>query len=217
MAIQRIYRSVGSLEAEGQESRRISGYAIVFDSLSRPMVDSKGTVYYEKISRDAISQELIAASDITMNIDHDDSRLLARWKQGEGTLNIELREDGVFFSFVAPDTVLGDEVLYNVRNGNYFECSFAAGVSDDDIIQYREGGQYIEEIRNIKALYDLSIVVRAVYTDTSVQIERSIDDIATTVENIERAQKEAEEAEAKALITRNLDEKLENFYKNINI
>lgn len=231
--MKKIIRSSTFETTQDIESRTISGYAIVFDSLSREMYDKKGTRFYEIVSRDAISADLLAHSDITMNLNHNDQYLLARYRNGEGTLHLELREDGLFFSFEAPTTTLGDEVLYNVRSGNLYECSFAFYINEkEDIVQYRKDGVYYQEIKNIPVLTDCSIVTRAAYPETSVSAGRSlevdVEDIAANVEQIERATQEAQEAEKReqekseelvrnAEILEKLNEKLNNFYKNISI
>lgn len=178
-----VYRSVGTFDAvQDVDSRTIRGTAIVFDSLSRVMRDEKGNSFVEKVSRDAINEDFLAMQDITMNIDHDNSRLLARYNHGEGTLRLFLLEDGLHFEFDAPTTSLGDEVLYNVRNGNLFECSFACYISRDNISRYVENGVNVHVIDKIDALVDCSIVVHAAYPATEV-----------TARSVELAEKEAEE------------------------
>ena len=167
------------LRALDGESRTIEGYAIRFDEWS---VDLGG--FYEIIRPTAITQELVDASDIIMNIDHDNERLLARSKQGKGTLQLELRADGLYFKFDAPATANGDELLFNVRAGNLTECSFAFSVGDapDDDRWYRdEQGTLRREINFIKGLYDTSIVVKAAYPTTSVSA-RSQEVMATVSE-----------------------------------
>lgn len=147
------------------ESRLITGCAVVFDSWS---VDLGG--FNEIIHRGAITQELIDNSDIIMNINHDDDKMVARYCKGNGTLSLELREDGLYFSFEAPTTSLGDELLYNVRNGNLFECSFAFTIPEVDGAErwYKaEDGSIKREINLIDGLYDCSIVTHAAYSATS--------------------------------------------------
>lgn len=149
------------------ESRTITGRAIVFEKWSK---DLGG--FYEIIHRGAVTQELIDNSDIIMNINHDDEKMVARSRQGKGTLSLSLQDDGVYFSFEAPTTARGEELLYNVRSGNIFECSFAFTISDamfserwyidDENITRRE-------INLIDGLYDLSLVVHGAYGDTNCQ------------------------------------------------
>ena len=208
-----IYRSVGTFDhVEDESSRVISGVAIVFDSLSREMYDEKGRPFVERVSRDAISEDFLTSQDVILNIDHDNSRMLARYNKGEGTLRLFLQEDGVHFEFEAPQTALGDEVLYNVRHGNLFECSFACYINRNDISRHTEGTQTVHVIERIATLLDVSIVLRAAYPATEVTA-RSL----AFEEKEEEVRKEEErlEEERKASILAELDTKLDEFYKNI--
>ena len=158
-----LYRAVSRLQSEN-ESRTISGYAVVFDSWSR---DLGG--FYEIIRKGAISQELIDSSDVIMNVNHDDDKMVARAVNGEGTLHLTLKDDGLYFEFEAPPTALGDELLYHVRSGNLFECSFAFSLSGSDTCErwYKDEGTLRREILEIDGIFDCSIVTKAAYSSTS--------------------------------------------------
>ena len=188
----KIYRSIGLISRNIDESsRRIEGRAIVFDSFSKNL---RG--FIEKIDRGAITQELLLSSDVVMNVDHKDERMLARYTKGQGTLSLELREDGLYFSFDAPDTQLGDEIFYHVRQGNYTECSFACLVSKDNIKRYKEGGEYVQVINKIDVLLDISIVVRGAYEETNV-FARSEDEAKKEFEEIKKEVDEKEKEEVR--------------------
>lgn len=185
-----IIRALGSIErSQEDDSRRICGRAVVYNSLSRNLGG-----FVEIINAGAISQELLAQSDVIMNVDHDDSRMLARYRAGEGTLELELRDDGLYFSFDAPQTALGDEVLYNVRSGNLFECSFKALVAKEDIQRDRYEDGYIQVVNKISHLLDCSIVVHAAYPSTDVY-SRDLEDAKAQFEDIKREIEEREAAE----------------------
>lgn len=160
-----IFRST-DIQSE-KESRIITGRAIVFESWSKNLGG-----FYEIIHRGAIPQELIDKSDIIMNINHDDEKMVARSRQGKGTLSVSLRDDGVYFSFEAPTTSRGDELLYNIRNGNIFECSFAFTIPDDlhsERWYVDSDNVYRREINVIDGLYDMSLVIHGAYGDTNCQ------------------------------------------------
>ena len=183
----KIYRSIGLISRNIDESsRRIEGRAIVFDSFSKNLGG-----FIERIDRGAITQELLLSSDVVMNVDHNNERMLARYTKGQGTLSLELREDGLYFSFDAPDTQLGDEILYHVRQGNYTECSFACLISKDNIKRYKEGGEYVQVINKIDVLLDTSIVVRGAYGETNV-FARSEDEAKQEFEEIKKEVDEEE-------------------------
>lgn len=223
-----IYRSIAGFDTVEEGSRTISGTAIVFNSWSKRMINDEGKFYNERILPEAVSQELIDNSDIIMNLNHDDEKMLARWNKGVGTLSLELREDGLHFSFEAPTTALGDEVLYNVRNGNLFECSFRFYITKSDMHSYKEDGEYRVDIKNIRGLADCSIVTHGAYGATSVyvrneetkeEVELSSDEVLEEVRAAEEEDRKIEEArleeERKSEILKGLDEKLAEFYKNI--
>jgi len=196
-----IFRSLGTIQRnEDLDSRRIEGCAIVFESFSK---DLGG--FTEIIHRDAISEDMLANSDVTLNVDHDDSRMLARFYKGQGTLELMLREDGLYFAFDAPETALGDEVLYNVRHGNLFECSFKGTAPKDEIRRYRNDDGYIQEINKISNIFDCSIVVRAAYGATSV-IARDMESAQEQFEEIKREVDAAEAEEARKEIERAVEE-----------
>ncbi len=160
-----IFRST-DIQSE-KEGRIITGRAIVFESWSKNLGG-----FYEIIHRGAITQELIDKSDIIMNINHDDEKMVARSRQGKGTLSVSLRDDGVYFSFEAPTTSRGDELLYNVRNGNIFECSFAFTIPDDlhsERWYVDSDNVYRREVNVIDGLYDMSLVIHGAYGDTNCQ------------------------------------------------
>ena len=188
----KIYRSIGLISRNIDESsRRIEGRAIVFDSFSKNLGG-----FIERIDRGAITQELLLSSDVVMNVDHNNERMLARYTKGQGTLSLELREDGLYFSFDAPDTQLGDEILYHVRQGNYTECSFACLISKDNIKRYKEGGEYVQVINKIDVLLDTSIVVRGAYGETNV-FARSEEEAKKEFEEIKKEVDEKEKEEVR--------------------
>ena len=159
-------RSLGNLELRQEgDSRRIEGQAIVFDS---PSVDMG---FIEIIKRGAITQELLDSSDIFLNFNHDDSRILGRSNCGKGSLNVELREDCVYFSIEAPETSLGDEVLAYLKRGDVNKCSFCFWMSDndeDETWSKSEDGTITRTINHIAGLHDLSIVWNPAYEQTTV-------------------------------------------------
>lgn len=214
-----LYRSISdSINVPDENSRTISGRAIVFNSLSKRLLDDKG-YFYERILPDAITEELLYKSDVICNLNHDDNQMLARWHNGEGTLSLELREDGVYFSFEAPTTALGEEVLYNVRQGNLFECSFRFTLYKDDMRSYRENGERYVEITNIRGLYDVTICHHGAYGETSVWArnedsnkveEMDLNEYFRDLDKEEELKREEEEKKTRDAETLNALETLKN-------
>ena len=177
----------GSELRAGGDSRKIEGRSIVFNSLSQDFGGWK-----EEISPDAISDEIINASDILFLLNHSDSRgILGRKRKGSGSLSTEIREDGVYFSFDAPQTSLGDELLEYLRRGDITQCSFAFTVDDDDWKE-QEDGTYIRTIKKFHRIYDMSAVYTPAYTNTEVKCARFAEIKAQEAEEAKRKMEEME-------------------------
>ena len=176
-----------------EDSRRLEGRAIVFDSYSNNLG------FYEKINRSAVTQELINNSDIIFTFNHDPNQLLARYRNGGGSLDVELREDGVYFSFDIPNTTLGNDIYELIKRGDISNCSFCFSISDEKDSQKwekREGKMY-REIMKIGGLYDLSAVTYPAYSDTDINA-RSIEARNIAEAELDKILKEAEEKAAEA-------------------
>lgn len=155
---------------DGSTAKRISGYAAVFEQYSRPFYDE----WVEIISRGAFDG--CEMSDVVMVIDHSREvrDVMARYKDGIGTLDISIDEVGVRFAFDAPDTAAGRDLVALIERGDISECSFAFWVAEDswsyDV--NLDGKVYdIRRINKVAKLADLSIVVRGQYPQPSVGID----------------------------------------------
>ena len=95
----------------GAESRTITGYAILFGVPSAPLYSFDDEVAREVIAPGAVTKELLDGSDIKMTMFHDRQLILARSKEGAGTLSYGVDDKGVYFEFEAPNTVDGDKAL----------------------------------------------------------------------------------------------------------
>ena len=156
------------LREEG-ESRFVEGYASVFNSRSR---DLGG---FQEIILPGAFDGLIDKSDVRCLLDHNPQRgILARSKNGQGSLRLSIDERGLKYAFDAPHTALGDEVVEGLKRGDYSESSFAFRVQDESWTK-EEDGTYLRTISKISGLYDVSIVQQAAYGDTSVAL-RSLDE-----------------------------------------
>ena len=164
--------------AEGQEeqSRTIEGYAILFNTPSAPLWSDDEEEAREQIAPEAITRQLLDSSDIKMTINHDFATLLARSKQGQGTLQYDIDQRGVHFSFEAPHTDDGDRALELVRRGDIDGCSFMFTTPYRDpqhvertITQGDDGrSQILYTVRAITAIYDFTLTPMPAYPDTTV-------------------------------------------------
>ena len=165
---------------EGEEpSRRISGYAVRFNEWSKPFWGE----WVEMIDPKAFDG--CDMSDVRMCTDHgtDCVDVLARYRDGAGTLSIEIDAVGVKFLFEAPTTTRGNDILELVRRGDINECSFAFVVAEDSWSWKTANAsqQYDQRVvKRIAKLYDLSIVIVGKYDNTSAVAERdAVDELRT--------------------------------------
>lgn len=172
--------------ADGQPSRRIEGRAVPFNEWSNPIWGE----WIEKIVTGAfIGCDM---SDVIMCTDHGTgcADVLARSRNGEGTLEIRIESDGLYFAFDAPNTTRGNDLLELVRRGDIRECSFKFMVAEDRWTwrSAANGLKYDQrEVTKISKLYDLSIVVNGAYPTTSAVAERAAADERAAVEALRRA------------------------------
>lgn len=164
------YRSFsGSAQASEEKPRVIEGYAVRFNE------ESQNLGFTEVIDRGAITQEVIDNSDIYCLSNHDPNKVLARSRYGKGSLQLELREDGLFYSFEAPETEIGRECLEHIKRGEMFTSSFAFIVSMEDGSEKWEkmDGVVKRTIYKIDRLFDVSPVFEAAYMTTTCDARSS--------------------------------------------
>ena len=170
------------------ESRHIEGYGSVFNKRS---VDLGG---FTEIIADGAFDGVIENSDVKALLDHNPDRgILARSRNGKGSLTLSIDENGLKYAFDAPKTALGDEVIEGLQRGDYSQSSFAFTVEDETWTKEADGS-YLRTINKIGGLYDVSIVADPAYPDTSVAV-RSLDAFKETEVREEAAQEEVQEQE----------------------
>lgn len=178
-----------------ENGRTIQGRAIVFESLSNDLGGFK-----EIIKKGAISQELVDSSDIFARTNHSDDYILARCNKGKGSLQLELREDGLYYSFQAPNTEKGNELVEHIRRGEISQSSFAFMVAQEpDAERWTKiDGVTVREIYKISYLGDVAPVFTPAYSETSVSL-RALDKAKEMNEEVkEEPKEEDEEKEVKA-------------------
>ncbi len=144
-----------------EEGRTIKGYAAIFDS---KYVMWEG--YEETIARGAFDGTDF--SDVVALFNHESENLLARSKDGTGTLTLKVDDKGLYFEFEAPNTTIGNDVLENVKLGNIRGCSFAFTVSEQKVEDF-EDKTCLRTILKIGKLYDVGPVVNPAYEETEIE------------------------------------------------
>lgn len=150
------------------EGRVLTGVPIVFDQPTL-IHDPRGD-YYEVIKRGALDGADI--SDSTLIYNHDANRVpLARTPR---TMQFEIAGDGLHMRAVLADTQTASEVYQAVERGDLRGMSFAFTVP--------EGGSSYDArtntrtISRISKVYEVSIVPRPAYPQTSVEARAQMDE-----------------------------------------
>ena len=174
--------------------RTITGYAILFNNLSEPLYSDDDEECREMILPGAVTKELLDGSDIKMTMFHDPELLLARSRNGEGTLKYRVDKKGVAFEFEAPETDDGDKALELVRRGDICGCSFMFSTHyyDEDYVERsvrRVNGRNLitYRVKVITGIYDFTLAADPAYLDTSTEAsERQLNkDLISGIKEIE--------------------------------
>lgn len=162
-------------QLSSDDNRKISGYAMLFNSQSEDLG------FFEVIEPSAIDVDTIKRSDIFAKFNHQDDIILARCKYGEGSLNLTIDDNGLFYEFEAPKTTYGDMLLEHIKRGEITSSSFAFSVANGGDKWVKKDGEMYRTISKIEVLYDVSPVFQPAYEATTC-----------TMRNFEKAQKEIE-------------------------
>lgn len=170
------------------DSRNITGYAVVYESVSEDLG------FRERIMKGAITDDTIKKSDVFCLLNHDPSKVLARSKNGEGSLKLEIDEQGLKYSFAAPQTDLGNEILEHLQRGEIDSSSFAFTVSTDEGSErwYTVEGVQYRDIYRIDELFDVSPVYQPAYQETTVS-KRALEELEKQKTMQDEKEKEVQE------------------------
>lgn len=183
------------LRAGDGQQPLIAGYAVVFDSWSEVMTDSRGRAFRERFAPGAFDRALAAGPDIRALWNHNTDLPLGRVRNG--TLQVHADGRGVRFDLTPPDTSWGRDAIESIRRGDVSGVSFAFSAK-------REGGDTWEKPgpdgvaqRTVldASLYEVSPVTFPAYPATTVGL-RSVDVPDFADESDGRAAGEIDDAQA---------------------
>ena len=174
------------IRSNEENSRKISGLAIPAEYRSELLYGE----FYETISKDALTEDLIKEHDVKLYLNHDSSQgTFARSKFGKGSLRLFVTDRGIEFETELPNTASGDELLEGIRRGDYDALSFAFA-PDKEEWEENEDGTYNRTIRSIAFLDEISILSCApAYEATEVKL-RSLEDFKEEKRQAEEKKKE---------------------------
>lgn len=160
------------------EERTIEGYAVVFGEESRVLFDKvKKRFFVETIEPGAVTEEMFREWDVKALCEHNKERMLARSRQGEGSLALSVDSHGVKYRFVAPNTPDGNYVVEMTKRGDLFGSSFAFTANEKENVRYelRKDGVLLRRVFKIDRMFDVSPVSDPAYMGTEVAV-RSLDE-----------------------------------------
>jgi HK97 family phage prohead protease len=168
---------------EADDKRIVEGRAIVFNQPTT-LFKLDDIEYKEMIEPDALN-----ATDFTkcfFKYNHS-SNVMAMARVKNGTLTIEVRNDGVYIKASLADTTAGRDLYTLIKRGDIDSMSFAFTSSNEVF----DKDEHMWRIKKIDSLYDVAAVDHPAYDNTALYARRREDMEVLTrqVEALELAKK----------------------------
>lgn len=162
-------------EAAAGGSRKVRGYAILFNTPSVVLWEEGKAEVREVIAPEAVTMEFLDQQDIKMTMYHNRELILARSQRGKGSLSYGVDTRGVWFEFDAPESPNGDEALSLVSRADVAGCSFMFSTFYDDPNYVErtqdEGKSVTYTVRKMTGIYDFTLAADPAYPKTEVHAE----------------------------------------------
>lgn len=163
---------IRKIDGEDSEGMVLEGRAVIFNSPE--------TYWGETELIDEHSLDETDMSDVVLRYNHNDTQYtLARTRNK--SLELELREDGLYFKASLIPTTTNKDAYLMVKEGLLDKCSFSFSLKE---------AKYDEETRTrtitkISKLYDVALVDFPFYNDTVVEA-KSLDNRKEFVEQVKK-------------------------------
>lgn len=153
-------------KSTGEESLKLRGYAIVYNSLSEPLY---GDLFRERINKGAFTKSLLENDQVCL-WGHDTRYVLGR--KSSGTLILREDDKGLYFEVSLPNTTWARDLKESVDRGDIKQMSFGFKVVRENWIDNKETlkeyGMPIREVEEI-TLHEISLVTFPAYPQTNVR------------------------------------------------
>lgn len=138
---------------------------------------------------------------------------MARVKNG--TLKLEIRDEGLFIRAELADTTAGRDLYTLVKRGDIDKMSFAFNIAEEEYDQ----AEHMFRVKVISKLWDVAPVNVPAYDGTSIYARRLEDVEALRAKQVEalEAKKQQEEAAKKQELRSKIEEKLKKVRGGHNI
>ena len=158
-------RKADTSDGEGQadEEMIVEGYAVRFNSPT-VLFEYDGIEYKEQIDDRAFQEAKM--EDVIFNYDHQ-GKVMARTRNK--TLELEVREDGLFMRAKLSGTEEGRKLYEEIRGGYIDRMSFQFSIKEEAY----DKENHMWTVRKVKRLYDVSAVSIPAYDDTSIEARKN--------------------------------------------
>jgi HK97 family phage prohead protease len=168
--------------AEGEDGGVIKGRPIVFDS------ETDMGWYREVIDRHALDNADLR--DVRLCLNHDTSYVYARSRNNNdnSTMRIGVDEEGLYFEArLDLKSAKANDLYVAVQRGDMNQMSFMFVVSSDEWEDI-DSDSPLRIIREIRTVYEISVVTFPAYDATSVQAagkdSGALDNVRASLENV---------------------------------
>ena len=159
----------------GSESRTIEGYVQKFGVRS-VLLHDWWNPYYEIFEPGCVTREMLDKCNIPLTMFHDRELVIARSKNGKGTLNYTVDGLGTQFNADVARTADGDKALELVRRGDLDGCSivYSTDEMDPEAVTYEASGEkdadgndiLLRHVWRIDSITDFTLTGNAAYEQT---------------------------------------------------
>lgn len=197
---------------DGQKSRTVEGYAVVFGVRSVNLTPwSSEREVYEIMEPGSITPELLNRSDVVLTAFHNNQMILGRWREGKGTLTLELDQRGLKIRCTLAETATADELLAAIERGDITGMSFAFVADEEDNVNgvaYEKTNErtatgkviWLRHVKKVIGLYDVTIAGHPAYQQTTIEARELNDALEAKLRGCDddEAKRAEEEAKKKA-------------------
>lgn len=173
-----------------QKPKQIQGYAILFNQPSELIDDS----FTEVIKPGALNG--VDLSQVQLIYGHEHNSILARADSGNLTLKVD--DSGLFFVATLADTTVANNVYEDILAGNLKGMSFGFTIPKGGDQWTRSPKGIVHVVNQIGILGELTVTPNPAYSETSVQIKRSLDQIKNKESEIPTLAEEDKKPEVEA-------------------
>lgn len=174
---------------DNQDEMIIEGKAVCFNEETVLWRDGD-TEYKEIIAREAFDE--CDMRDCFLKYNHCDS-IMAVARVKNGTLKIDVREDGVYITARLAKTTAGRDLYELVKRGDIDKMSFAFTIREESY----DRDSHTWTVRKIDKLYDVAAVTVPAYENTSLYARRRKDVEALRVMEVEASKRVLEKQKLK--------------------